>query len=326
MARAEGRLAQAGTTGMSRRCGRQLSKSERRDVRWALEQAPAGNAHAIDIHGVYVVYGHRGRLTEPTVQPAWRQESGKDVTMHDVTKRRRKRNESAARQRKKDERWEAKVRRRQFFAMLPIVGTWARQQWQLREVREAATAAAIIAHTARERQLEAEKIDLERQLAAVREEAARAAEAASREATRARQRIDEIFGEVARWKRRAEGQDQAWRQRMQATPMDDERAPKRAPSPSHSVASGGSHKSASSHDDTRSAGGTPPAKKAHSGCGDVAAMEERMLLEDASDVMAAKGSARGKGKGWSGKGGGGRGGASQSSFEPGGGYRWASRP
>ena len=70
----------------------------------------------------------------------------------------------------------------------------------------------------------------------------------------------------------------------------------------------------------------PLAKKAHSYRGDDAAKEERRLLENASDAMAAKGSARGKGKGWSGKGGGGRSGASQSSFEPGGGYyRWAPR-
>ena len=46
------------TTSMSRRRGRQLSKSERRDVRWALEQAPNGNVRAVDVHGVYVVFNH----------------------------------------------------------------------------------------------------------------------------------------------------------------------------------------------------------------------------------------------------------------------------
>ena len=309
---------------VSRRGGRGLSRSERRDVRWALTLEPGPHAKAIDVHGTYVVY----RESQLGKQPMRRQQGGEDGERMDVDKPKRKRHESAARFAKKDERWQAKVRKRLFFQALPVVGTWARQQRQLREVRDVAAAAAA-AHMASEQQLQRANMALERQLAAAREEAVRAdraAEAATRNAARAQQRIDEIFGEIARWKRRAEGQDQAWRQRMAPQPMDDERAPKRAPSPSHSVASGGSHKSASSHDDTRSAGGTPPAKKAHSGCGDVAAMEERMLLEGASDVMAAKGSARGKGKGWSGKGGGGRGGASQSSFEPGGGYRWASRP
>lgn len=86
------------------------------------------------------------------------------------------------------------------------------------------------------------------------------------------------------------------------------RSPPRSPSVGSS-ASGSGYASASSQgaDHEHLAGGmrgdTPLAKKAHSGRSDVAAKEERRLLVDASDAMAAKGSARGKGGGQGGRGG-----------------------
>ena len=47
-------------TGLSRRGGRPLSWRERRDVRWALTLKPADHAHAVDVHGVYVVFRREG--------------------------------------------------------------------------------------------------------------------------------------------------------------------------------------------------------------------------------------------------------------------------
>ena len=89
MARGQASGGAATTTGMSRRRGRQLSKRERRDVRWALDQQPAGNVHAMDVHGVYVVF-HHGRHHEPTTQPTRPQQRGEDVAMHDTQRRRRR--------------------------------------------------------------------------------------------------------------------------------------------------------------------------------------------------------------------------------------------
>ena len=281
MARAQARLTPAGTTNMSRRRGRQLSKSERRDVRWALEQAPAGNVRAMDVHGVYVVYNHHSHKIETKSQPVEQRGSGEDVDMRNVQPRRRKRRESEARLRKKDERWHAKMRKRQLLEVLPIVGAWARQQ-QLREVRDAAAVA-----TARQRRLVDEKLGLERELAAAHEERRRLeARARAEEIARARaeDRVEEAWAQVARWKRRAERRDSEQAEMQQPARMDDERAPKRATSPASSTSSGVREP------------GTPPAKRGHHPREDVRAGQRR-LLEEASEALAAKGSGRGKGKG-----------------------------
>ena len=81
--------------------------------------------------------------------------------------------------------------------------------------------------------------------------------------------------------------------------MDDERAPKR-------VLGSPSASSATSVGARCSADGTPSAKKTLFR-GEAAAKDERALLMEASDALAAKGSGRGKGKGHVGGKGGGRG-------------------
>ena len=98
-------------------------------------------------------------------------------------------------------------------------------------------------------------------------------------------------------------QQQPYAPQQQPHTMDDERAPKRAPSPSEGNTS-------SRGEAASSAGGTPPAKRMLFQHGEAAAREERRLLREAGDALAAKGGPRGKGKGnGGGKGGGGHGGA-----------------
>ena len=43
------------------RRGRPLSKSQQRDISWALQQKPGEFAHGISVHGVQIIYRHEGR-------------------------------------------------------------------------------------------------------------------------------------------------------------------------------------------------------------------------------------------------------------------------
>ncbi|MDC0526007.1 hypothetical protein OAO87_03315 [bacterium] len=48
-------------TNTADRRGRPLSKSQRRDISWALQQKPGVFAHGINVHGVKIIYRHEGR-------------------------------------------------------------------------------------------------------------------------------------------------------------------------------------------------------------------------------------------------------------------------
>ena len=279
------RTAAATVTGSSRRGGRPLSAGERRDVRWALTLEPSTHTHAVDVHGVYVVYRHTGRQ-EPVQQPKRQPRSNgdEDVAMaNDEPKRKPRRRESAARMAKKEARFQDKVKKWAFLSVMPHVGAWIRREQQQRECEATAAAAAAARYEARERQLKGEKLALERALA------------------HAQQQAEEMHGEARRWRARAEGRDDRWAPPLRVQPVPDD------PMDDDSA----SVHSASTSGDTRRSGGTPPPKRPHSHRDDRgAAKEERRLLLEASEEMVSKGSTRGKGKGKGrgGASGGGRGG------------------
>ena len=53
----------ADTTKTAGRRGRPLSKSQRRDLSWAMKQKTGEFAHGINLHGVQIIYRHEGRRT-----------------------------------------------------------------------------------------------------------------------------------------------------------------------------------------------------------------------------------------------------------------------
>ena len=332
--------AAAVVNGMSRRGGRSLSARERRDVRWALTLKPDAYTHAVDVHGVYIVYRHQARPQPPTQPTRQQVEEKEDVKMDDGDRPTRKtRKEGVARKAKKEERFQAWRRKRIFFDALPVVGEWMRQQQHMREVREAAEAAAAAARAEREQALAKALHDCR----IATEEAARARRRADAETARHFNRESDLKRDLSMWKARAEGRfderDCAWlaqqqRQQQHQPPraqpdrsggiggaMDDERVagPKRPCEPS-SPSSTASEAGASAAGSSGTVGGKGPPTKKSLFRDEATAKEERALLEEASYALASKGSWRGKGKGHAsaGKGGGrGRGDAPEPPPSPG---------
>ena len=126
MAKADARrVVGAVATGLSRRGGRPLGAGERRDVRWALTLQPDTHTHAVDVHGVYVVYRHEGRH-DPKEQPTRQHKGEADKAMDVADKpKRAQRKESEARKAKKEERFQAKLWMWKLLEVLPIVGEFA---------------------------------------------------------------------------------------------------------------------------------------------------------------------------------------------------------
>ena len=279
-----------------RRGDKPMTKNARRDVRWVLMQEPGKHVYAVNVHGVHVVYRHalqqpagsgrqhangagNGRAGDGTKEAA-----KADVAMADAgVPRRKPRKDSEARVAKREQRWQNKVQMRTFLAALRHVGGWIRREQKLQSEGTAAEAAATIIHEAQERS------KLQQENATLRLER----DSAKAQAARSAATCVELRKEVASWDswwRTAERDDRLGDQ------MDVEYVPPKSAAPDSPSAS------SSSSTGTRERGGISSARRGLRYNGDAAVEQERRLLEDASEALAAKG--RGRGRGMSRDGGG----------------------
>ena len=296
-----------------RRGDKPMTKNARRDVRWVLMQEPGKHVYAVNVHGVHVVYRHA--LQQPAgsgrqhangagngqVGDGTKAAAKADVAMADAgVPKRKPRKNSEARVAKRELRWQNKVQMRTLLAALRQVGGWIRREQKLQSEGTAAEAKAAIAQEARERDtLQQENYALRLERDHAKGQAARSLAACTKLQT-----------ELASW-------DSWWRKSERndchGDQMDVEHVPPKRAAPDSPSAS------SSSSTGTREHGGIPPARRGLF-IGDAAVEQERRLLEDASEALAAKGRGRGRGMSrggggydasWTGRGGwddGGRGG------------------